>query len=461
MRPFDSRRRTGAAAALLVLLALAGPACSRRPGRRVLLVGMDGATFRVADDLLAAGRLPHLKSLIDRGVRARLRSDPPMLSPAIWTTIATGKTRAKHGIRDFVQTVVDGKGYLVNSNFRRTAALWNMLTIFKRSSTFVGWWATWPAESVNGTMVTDRAARDRYADWTADPDHPEYLKISPAEAAAELGELIAPPEAIDPAEMRRLAPFTDAEMARLVDAPKAILFDGYSVLKFSYQAEKSYTEIARRCLRAHPTDLTAVFLVGIDPVSHCFWHDYEPGEFKGVDPAEVERLKDLIPAYYAHEDELLGELMEAAGPETTVIVCSDHGFRASGWITQPYKAQSGEHDLFGLFVAAGPGIKPGAAPVRPSVFDVAPTVLALLGLPQARDFDGRVLREILEPGVVRRMPKDIPSYDRVWHRQAPATAAGSRSDAAYIEQLRSLGYMGGAKGKGNPAGRARPETPKR
>src|SRR5688572_33217986 len=90
----------------LALALLAGWIAVRRPwesplerlarqapttGVKVLLVGIDGASFRVLDPLLAAGRLPAFASLRERGASGVLRSENPMISPALWTTIATGR----------------------------------------------------------------------------------------------------------------------------------------------------------------------------------------------------------------------------------------------------------------------------------------------------------------------------------------------------------------------------------
>jgi hypothetical protein len=149
----------------------------------------------------------------------------------------------------------------------------------------------------------------------------------------------------------------------------------------------------------------------------------------------------------------------AAGPETTVIVCSDHGFRASGKVAKPYEAQSGEHEIHGLFAAAGPAIRQGAVPREPRIFDIAPTILAILGLPLARDFDGRVLSEILTEDVLASAPPPIESWDRLWRRTEPEAPLAGETDAAFLEQLRVLGYLGGASGPGSPLGPAGARRP--
>jgi len=444
MRPFL------VAATLAILSALVSCSGDERPGP-VLLVGVDGATLAVAEPLMRAGKMPALAALVARGVAAPLRSDPPMYSPAVWTSIATGKRREKHGITFFTMTPpVGGDEVLVNSRFRRAAALWNVLTIEGRRVNCVGYWATWPPEPVNGVMVSDRTARERYADWAkeAPPGESERATVHPPELAAEIDALVARPDAIDRVELRSLADFTDAEIERIAGAGEAVLYDGWSVTKFAWQAQKSYAHIGERLLATRPADLTIVFLVAIDPISHAFWHYREPSKFPpgSVDPADARRLGPIVDGAYVALDRHLAALVAAAGPDATVVVCSDHGFRASGSVTVPYEAQSGEHDEDGLLVAAGPAVRAldaaAARRLRATVFDVAPTVLALLGLPAGRDMDGRVLEEILAPDVARRVPRPIESWDRRWSRAAGTEAAPpSAADAAYLEQLRALGYV--------------------
>ena len=66
----------------------------------------------------------------------------------------------------------------------------------------------------------------------------------------------------------------------------------------------------------------------------------------------------------------------------------------------------------GVLIVAGEGIRPGPLPAGASVLDVAPTLLYLMGLPVARDMEGRVLTEILEPEFARQRPVTfIPSYE--------------------------------------------------
>src|SRR5688572_24044934 len=133
--PFFARRGEMKRAALLLgacLLAGFSLSCAKEApperSKRVILIGIDGATWNRIDPLLQAGRMPHLQSIIEEGARAPLKSMLPSRSPALWTSVATGKNFDKHGINDFTAaTGKDGEEIQrimhMTSNMRRTKAL--------------------------------------------------------------------------------------------------------------------------------------------------------------------------------------------------------------------------------------------------------------------------------------------------------------------------------------------------
>ncbi|MGH2536025.1 MAG: alkaline phosphatase family protein, partial [Candidatus Promineifilaceae bacterium] len=57
---------------------------------KTLLVGLDAASWNYLDPLLAAGELPVLADLRQRGYRGNLRSTQPALTPTAWSSILTG-----------------------------------------------------------------------------------------------------------------------------------------------------------------------------------------------------------------------------------------------------------------------------------------------------------------------------------------------------------------------------------
>jgi hypothetical protein len=433
---------------------------------KVLLVGIDGATFRVLDPLLAAGEAPHFERLVERGSRGVLRSENPMASPALWTTIATGRARADHGIEDFIVRTDPARprsGTLVSSSDRRTLALWNIVPAFSKQVGFLGWWASWPAEPVNGWIVSDRFTRERWNEWYGGRrrEHATF----PPELARQLSPLIVEPSDPPMDEIDALVSLTPEERAAFLAAKKPLFGHGLSVFKYAYCSQRSYEKMALQLLAKGQPDLTGVFLVANDPVSHCFWHDFEPGAFPpGVAPDEAARLGRLVPNFYKHNDAFLGELLSQVAPDTVVLVVSDHGFEASRQLParkalpklfegpEAERAamngmvavgQSGKHQLDGILIAAGGPIRKGVA-VQATQYDVAPTVLALLGLPVPRDMPGRVLGELLDPAFLAAHPvATIATYEGLIDRAAVQAAATAdvTDDDDKKELLRSLGYI--------------------
>ena len=133
-------------------------ACGSPPPQtgRIMVLGIDGVDPQVVDLLMAEDKLPNFAKLRQEGAYGRLISSKPLLSPIIWTTIATGKSPLEHGIGHFVAVnEKTGEELPVTSQMRRVKAIWNVFSDAARDVAVVGWWATWPAETVRGTMVSD------------------------------------------------------------------------------------------------------------------------------------------------------------------------------------------------------------------------------------------------------------------------------------------------------------------
>jgi hypothetical protein len=435
---------------------------ARPTGQKVALIGIDGASFSVLRPLAAEGRLPNLERLIRGGAHGVLESEKPMISPAIWTTIATGRQRSDHGIEHFVQNggalnMMLRRMKLVRSTDRRVSALWNWPGLFDKSVGFQGWWASWPAEPVNGWIISDRLPRTRWTEWT-DAQRGAGLTY-PAELIEALDGLIVDPADPPMDEIDDLLQMNEDERREFDSATAPIFAHSLSVFKFAYCAQRSYEQIGLRMIELGQPDVLGIFLIATDPISHTFWHYFEPDAFDDVDRETAARLGRLVPRIYEHNDRYLGELLAQLDPDTTVFVVSDHGFQASGkiphepsWIRrvlnpfpnsttdgeQVAAGQSGKHDLEGIFMAHGPNIREGVS-VRPTIYDVAPTIMALLGLPIPADTDGRVLTEIIDPAFLAQHPvMTIPSYDPYFTSQASSAEV---DDDQIMENLRSLGYV--------------------
>jgi hypothetical protein len=188
---------------------------------------------------------------------------------------------------------------------------------------------------------------------------------------------------------------------------------------------------ATRALAAEVADwklLVHVFTL-TDRLSHAFWSFQDPNAAANADPAEIEESRAQLAGAYRTVDARLGTLLALLGPDTTVFIVSDHG-SAPG-----VDPRWGGHRVEGIWIAAGPGVRPRRERIEMSIYDVTPTVLTLLGLPTASDMDGVARTEILEAAGLR---EQIVSYDVEGDGSA---ATHVRIDKSTEDQLRGLGYV--------------------
>ncbi len=446
----------------------AGDAAAPRPestGLRVLLLGLDGADWDTIDPLLRAGRLPNLARLIENGARGPLRSYDPMISPLLWTTMVTGVGPDAHGVADFqALDPASGRRVPITSRFRRVKALWNILSDAGRSSAFVAWWASYPAEKVEGVQVSNlvvfQTLRPRapgsvapagitypagYFDeilpalrTAADLTYEEVvpiLHIGRAEFADGLATVLKPRPSDEEAENRKMAQ---------QPVPLAI-----SILAGSKNYAAIASDLAQRRL-----DLTAVYFEGIDMMGHRFQHCLPPR--MAICPEEdFRRYRDAVTGFYARQDDLIGQIVRAAGPETTVMVVSDHGFKSGAdrpLEVLPFTTQQPVewHRENGILILSGPGARRARLGPRATLFDIAPTLLYLLGLPASEEMPGRVLLEAIDPGIAAAHPvRTIPSYERLGAPRDTLVAAGPgvrEAEEELLDNLRALGYIGGDAG---------------
>lgn len=448
-------------------------------GLRVLLLGLDGADWGTIDPLLRAGRLPNLARLIDTGASGPLRSYDPMISPLLWTTMVTGVGPDAHGVADF-QAIdpATGRRVPISSRFRRVKALWNILSDAGKPSAFVAWWASYPAETVKGVQVSNlvvfQTLRPRApgavapAGITYPPEYFDQIRPSLRTAADLTFEEIRPILHISRAEfaeglatvLKPRSPDDEAPNRKMAQEPVPLAI---SILAGS----KNYAAIAAD-LAGRRMDLTAVYFEGIDMMGHRFQQCMPPR--MGLCPEEdFRRYQDAVTGFYVRQDELLGTIIKAAGPETTMMVVSDHGFKTGAdrpLDVLPFTTQQPVewHREDGIFILSGPGARRARLGPRATLFDVAPTLLYLLGMPASEDMSGRVLLEAIDPKLAASFPvRTIPSYERIGAPRDTLVAAGPgvrEAEEELLDNLRALGYIGGDAGnsprEGGPEAAAAP-----
>jgi len=427
---------------------------------KIAILGLDAADWQIIDPLIAKGQLPNLARLKARGAWGNIKTMNPALSPLLWTSVATGKPPEEHGIIDFlVKDTRTGREVPVPSRWRKVKALWNIFSDAGRSSAFIAWWATWPAEAVNGWMISDRVA---YSLFGFVPGGPEREGATyPEDYFREIRPKLVDDSAITLEEIRKLADVSPAEFTalrqQLKDNPKAAYHDPVNHLGKILASARSYQAIALDILARGQPDLFSIYYEGIDEVCHRFAH-YMPPKMDMVTAEEYAKYHDTVFAYYRYQDRLVGEVLAKLSSDTLVIVLSDHGFQnGSSRPTREPPYIEGKpglwHRRYGILIAAGPVIRPGRLDTT-TLLDIAPTVLYLAGLPVAADMQGRVLKEAIDDAFQARYPvRTLPTYEAVGRPLAESRPAVATSDVdeEVIERLRSLGYVGGGQ-KGAPGG---------
>lgn len=400
---------------------------------KVVLVGIDGADWSVIEPLLEAGELPVFEKMRREGAHGVLHASGPLLSPPIWTTIATGKPLAEHGIDGFFYEAESGEEVLVDSSRRRVSALWNWMTPLRKTVGFAGWWASWPAEEVNGWVLSDRFARSQWSYW---PTNEQGGAVTfPEELVSEFPGFDSPEAARWAEEVTGLAEFTESELEELAGFERPVPYNRLSDLKFGYVAQRAYEEAFLDLVGRDQPDLAAVFLIANDPISHSFWKYYEPEHFD-VDPEEVARFSGILREHWKHLDSFLGRLRSAVDLETTsFVIVSDHGFEAN-----PEDDPSGDHTREGIWLVSGPNTDPSDATTA-TILDVAPTILRLLGAPVPDDLPGEAIPAALSAGFQSRYPeRSISSFEPYFSKVAEPDVAGP-GDEEMRRQLESLGYL--------------------
>ena len=383
---------------------------SQRIAKRVLLIGWDAADWQFIDPLLEEGLMPNLQKLIDNGVMGKIATLSPMLSPLLWNSIATGKLADKHDILGFTEP--NGRGNIrpVTSTSRKAKALWNILSPHGMRSCVVSWFASHPAERINGAILTDHFAKTINEHGIEIPLGP--LAVHPPELFDTAQQLRVRPVDLDPMQMLPFIP-------RLYEIPESRHKGVQAVAKVLAEAATVHngaTYFAER----ESWDLLAVYYGAIDQMGHGFM-EFHPPRLPHVSDENFEWYSGVMGATYQFHDMMLGRLMELAGEDTTIVLLSDHGFHSAAQRPKIYPDPDDPnihrgpgidpmawHRPHGVLVISGPPIKKDELVHGASLLDVAPTVLTMLGLPVADDMDGRALTHVFaEP----REPARIPTYE--------------------------------------------------
>lgn len=444
---------------LLLLLAIAVIGISwsylgRDSGRKILVIGVDGLDWRIANPLMEAGKLPWLKKLQEEGAWGDLLTlnDLP-LSPVIWTSIATGKVPSKHKITWFLVDGPNGQKVPVGSNDRAVEAIWNIAAENEKKVGVVGWWATTPAEDVGkGLIVSDALGYHGFG--SSGQGLPDDVKTYPQDLFTECKPLMPPVHQIGYEEAQRFFNMSEDDYAEESFSPSRSprpnprnpihLFQEY------LSTTLGYTNISEKLLTEETFDMFMVYYEATDSMCHLFMK-YAPPKLPWIKEEDYQKYHKAVDEYYLLVDEEMGKLLEKIDDSWTVVVISDHGFRSGdrrpkSTDTIDVHGAHLDHEPEGVIVVKGPGIKKGYEIKGANVLDVCPTLLHLLDLPAATDMDGKVLTQIYEIPVPAQSVPYVATHEppdgRIRRTASPSRDSGKDylSNEA-VERLKTLGYI--------------------
>ncbi|MEO1172702.1 MAG: alkaline phosphatase family protein, partial [Myxococcota bacterium] len=378
---------------------------------RVMLIGVDGADWDILEPLIAAGRMPNLARLMAAGSYGELETIEPILSPIIWTTIATGRKPHEHGVTWFMERSADGTSKPVTSRRRRAPALWTIASEAGRRVGVIGWWATWPAESVNGYVISDHVAAHGFG-LSASSVETDLGKTFPASLAKTVERYRVRPSAISDQDVLSFMHIAPEELATRSGDTLNFSNPLHHFL-YALAGHRTYEQLSVALLREQETDLSLHYFEATDSLSHLFMKYVDP-PLEGIQDEQRQRFKDIVPRIYEEQDRVLGRLLDAAGPKTNVLIVSDHGFKTGDErLVEDENTRVDRAHLWhtkkGVIVASGPAFRPGVR-LSASIYDVTPTVLYLLNLPVGQTMTGRVLEEAIDPALLAEMPKRVTTY---------------------------------------------------
>lgn len=451
-------RRFLTGACTLALLA----ACSRaEPRPPVVVIGVDGMEWSVAEPLLAAGRMPNLKRLLDEGVGGTLQTLVPTFSPTLWTTVATGRMPTDHGIPFFSEVdpqtgMPKRDGLPYTSESRRVPAIWNLADDAGLSTLAVGWWCSWPAEPLrHGRVVASYAAQGQgtllwkpgvWKDGLPELTWPDALK---SEIAPRLQD--GAPD----------GPYAQEQLARYGFSPREWSGDEQKQrwgddrqrevsLRSTWVGDRTHERIFTQLLRGKVADLNLVYFGSLDVVGHMLWRYHDPAPFQyPIPPDRLAFFGEHVRKAYEDVDAWIGEILATLPEERVVMVLADHGMTA--YQTKASNAlQSGHHQNGepGCFVLSGAGVErrgllPPAERRIGTVLDVTPTLCDLIGIPALTDMkEGASLRRLMGTAWQDAHPEAKRAAPRRFRPPLPPREPVAGASDLFNQTFSQLGYAG-------------------
>jgi predicted AlkP superfamily phosphohydrolase/phosphomutase len=264
----------------------------------VLILGLDGATFDLILPWVRSGALPHFAHLLNRGVSGRLCSTIPPMSPPAWNSFMTGTNPGKHGIFDFTDRKPQSyETHFINATQRRVSTIWRYLSDAGKRVAVLSVPFTYPPEKVNGVMISgfDAPGIDGLVDRSA--TYPPELYD---ELRSKVGEYPMGPNL-----------FAYSEPGESLEAALRSMASKAAAAIYLYQKED--------------WDCFMFVLGETDGMSHRFWRFCDPFSPLRDDTPPETKVANALLTIYRKADEVIGQFLQLASQNTTIMVISDHG----------------------------------------------------------------------------------------------------------------------------------------
>jgi predicted AlkP superfamily phosphohydrolase/phosphomutase len=257
----------------------------------MLVIGLDGAPYPLIQKWTQTGYMPNLARLIEKGSFGVLRSTIPVHSPTAWASFITGLNPGKHGVFDFVRREAGSYQLrVIRANQFSGATLWQWLSQNNRQVGVMNIPMTYPPEKVNGFLISGLGTPD-YVTYTYPPELTDELN--------EQGYRVNKDESFVPGK----------EDQWLADI---------------YDVSRRRTQAALTLMKEKPWDFFMMMFRNTDEICHFFWHHMDETH-PLHDPNAPEKYRHAIRDYYQQVDVWVGEIAAAAGPDTNIVIMSDHG----------------------------------------------------------------------------------------------------------------------------------------
>ncbi len=426
---------------LLITLVMCGG--GKKEKVKIVVLGFDGAGWPTLDPLLAAGKLPFLKQLKANSAWAEFKTDKPTKSSVVWTSIATGKTMQKHGILDFTYLKDNNLQVPFSNSEKREPSLWQMLDRFGMRSVVVNWYVTYPPDQFNGVMVSDRFRQ---------------AAIKKKEMVNDLADSIYP--SMDFYRLKQVIRRDYGQTLKrtgLPDFPELFQkvhpdddFKRYFTLQHSrtfIMQDALVEDVTDQLFRTEKADLYMSYFRLPDIVQHFVLRLFADEYIKGMFPEEgeawnmpvekqrevTERISRAMEPVYRYMDNLLKKYMsDPKFKDAYFFIMSDHGFSLYPGGYNHYDLPREMDAPPGILLVNGPSVRPGK--ISACIYDIAPTILYLFGLPVDRNMDGRPLQDVFK--LSRKLKYAVYALDK-----GKKGKRNQDADRETIEELKALGYI--------------------